>query len=350
MRLLPFQHLAAFPLALSVLVVALCARAQESDYRFDRAEFQSALRRGADRETLKGFYRRPRAVPVRPMPFPVTDAMRKLGERLFFDTRLGASGNMGCVTCHDPQKSFSDNLPQSVELSRRRSMTLYDLAWNTRFGWDGSINGLMSQAILAIEAPGAMATPRTALTARIANDPDYVALMKTAYKGSVKPGTEVHFEVAAHALEVYVGSLVSPRTRFDRWIEGDESAVSVEAKQGFDLFHARAACAECHMSWRFTDGMTHDIGLNTDLGLATTMGPKPEYLHHFKTPGLREVGRRAPYMHDGSLPSLDAVLLFYSRGGNIARPSRSPHVRPLGLTENELSTLQAFLDTLTSTP
>lgn len=319
----------------------------EPEYRFDEGEFLAALNRGADRAILKSFYRRPAAVPTRPQPFPVTAAMRELGEKLFFDTRLGAGGQMGCVTCHQPARSFSDTKPRSVETSGRRSMTLFDLAWNTRFGWTGRINSLMSQAILAIEAPGGMATPRTVLMDKLTNDSGYRALFVGAYKGRVPAGLELHFDVVAHALEVYVGSLVSPRSSFDRWVEGDEAAVSEEAKRGFDLFNGRARCAHCHMSWRFTDGKTHDIGLSEDLGLAEFVPNDPAVRHHFKTPGLREVGKRAPYMHDGSLPSLEASVEFYNRGGNFLRPSRSKDVRPLGLITAESAALVEFLRTLT---
>ena len=142
--------------------------------------------------------------------------------------------------------------------------------------------------------------------------------------------------------------IVSTEAPFDRWVKGDETAVSAEAKRGFDLFNTKGHCSSCHSGWTFSDGSFHDIGtavgVNTGRGKFFPTSVKLQYA--FKTPTLRDVALRAPYMHDGSVATLEAVIDLYDRGG-IERPSRSELVRPLGLTDGEKSDLAAFLRSLT---
>ena len=127
-----------------------------------------------------------------------------------------------------------------------------------------------------------------------------------------------------------------------------EAAISNSAKRGFDLFTGRAGCAECHTSWRFTDDSFRDIGTGgeQDLGRGRLFPNSQALQHAFKVPTLRDVARRAPYMHDGSLPTLAAVVALYDRGG-VARPSQSELIHPLRLANQERDDLLAFLQTLT---
>jgi cytochrome c peroxidase len=150
------------------------------------------------------------------------------------------------------------------------------------------------------------------------------------------------------ALASYVRSLVSPPTRFDAWAEGDAQALRAGELRGFRLFTGKAGCVLCHVGWRFTDDRFHDIGLpSSDAGRGAVPGGTPG-LMAFKTPGLRELTHTAPYMHDGSLPTLDTVVRHYS-GGFVARPSLAPHLnRELKLTARERVDLVAFLRTLSS--
>jgi cytochrome c peroxidase len=132
---------------------------------------------------------------------------------------------------------------------------------------------------------------------------------------------------------------------FDRWVAGEEGAIPDAAKRGFVLFTGKAGCAACHRGWRFTDDDFHDIGTTTtDEGRGREV--KNASLNFaFKTPTLRSVALRAPYMHDGSIATLADVVRHYEKGG-IDRPSRSPSMQPIPLTEEERRDLVAFMETL----
>jgi cytochrome c peroxidase len=146
-------------------------------------------------------------------------------------------------------------------------------------------------------------------------------------------------------------TIVAAPAPFDRWIEGDESAIDASAKRGFALFNDKAGCANCHQGPSFTDDSFHDIGIapEDDIGRGRLFPTSVKLMHAFKVPTLRDVARRAPYMHDGSLPTLAAVVDAYDSGG-MARPSRSELIHPLGLSADEKRDLIAFLSTLTSDP
>jgi len=150
------------------------------------------------------------------------------------------------------------------------------------------------------------------------------------------------------AIATYERTVVSQRAPFDDWIDGNEKAVSEEAKRGFALFNAKAQCSSCHEGWNFTNDGFQDVGLpSDDVGRGKFMPNVIKMQHAFKTPGLREISRRNPYMHDGSLATLEQVVEHYDKGG-VDRPSRSDLMKPLGLTPQEKSDLVTFLKTLTS--
>jgi len=144
---------------------------------------------------------------------------------------------------------------------------------------------------------------------------------------------------------------VSGEAPFDRWIKGDERAISVAAKRGFDLFNGKGHCAACHSGWSFSDSSFHDIGTarGDDIGRGRLFPTSVQLRYAFKTPTLRDVARRAPYMHDGSVATLADVIDLYDKGG-IDRPSRAEEIRPLHLTAQEKGDLIAFLQTLTAAP
>jgi cytochrome c peroxidase len=334
---------AGLVIALALLGSARWLPRRAAEPAFSAKAFEEALARSAGREVLQRFYRRPSVAPLRSQTLRYRyAATRALGERLFSDTRLATHAGMACATCHQPAVSFSDHLPRSVEANRRRSMTLHNLAWSPRFTWDGRAGSLMSQAVLALEAVGGMNTRPEELVRRLGALPEYRALFGAAFVDVPgTPGERVSFAKAMWAIEVFVHSLVSGEAPFDRWIQGDAGAISPAAVRGFDLFNGKAGCASCHHSWRFTDDERYDLGLPEETALRI-----PNLL--FKTPGLREVSLRPPYMHDGSLATLDEVLAFYNRGGGLTRPSKSSKLQPLGLSGSELEDLKSFLLTLTA--
>jgi len=175
----------------------------------------------------------------------------------------------------------------------------------------------------------------------VKSDSGYAAKFNAAL-----PGRPIDVDAIATALAEFERTLEPAITPFDRWVAGDETAISAAAKRGFALFNGKAACVACHNGWRFTDDQFHDIGTTTtDQGRGKAA--KDETLNFaFKTPTLRSVALRAPYMHNASLATLDDVMRHYEKGG-IDRPSRSPLLVPIQLSDAERHDLVVFMNTLT---
>lgn len=179
---------------------------------------------------------------------------------------------------------------------------------------------------------------------RIAAMPAYQSAFEQAF-----PGQAISLDTIAAAIATFERTVVSGEAPFDRWVKGDEEAVSQSAKRGFVLFNGKANCAVCHAGWRMSDDGFHDIGLPDDDRGRAAVAPGIEQLEHaFKTPTLRNVSQRAPYMHNGTVATLAAVIDHYDTGF-VRRPSLDTQMKPLGLTAEEKADLLAFLDTLTGT-
>lgn len=163
------------------------------------------------------------------------------------------------------------------------------------------------------------------------------------------PGEVVDEKLIAKAIAVYERKIISKDAPFDQWLKGDESAISDSAKKGFVVFNGKANCVACHSGWSFTDHSFNDIGIDDqDIGRGKLLKLK-SMQHAFKTPGLRNINHRAPYMHNGSEKTLEDVINFYNGGGVAKRESISSNIKPLNLTDEEKKNLLAFLNTLTST-
>ena len=292
-------------------------------------------------------YRRPASVPYPEDNQPTPDRER-LGRTLFFDPRLSGSGWISCGSCHNPGFSWSDGLPRAIghgmQTLGRRTPTILNLAWAPALFWDGRAESLEEQALGPIQAPGEMNLSLDAMVWRLREIGGYRPLFERAY-----PGEPIAAETVAKAIATFERSVVSAQAPFDRWIAGDERAIPPSARRGFTLFNEKAHCSVCHAGWRFTDDGFYDIGMDaTDIGRGKVT-PKIELTHYaFKTPTLRNVALRAPYLHDGSAANLQAVIELYNRGGAVHRPSVSPEIKPLNLTEGEVQDLIAFMQTLTS--
>jgi cytochrome c peroxidase len=286
---------------------------------------------------------RPTHVP-HPADNPATPAKVALGQRLFFDTRLSGNNSISCATCHVPEQGFEDGRRLSTGVGgkplARHTPTILNLAWADSFFWDGRAASLEEQALGPIEAEAEMAQPVAGLVEELRREPAYVAAF-----GQVFGSRGIGRDTIAEALAAFEREQVSKRSPFDLWVAGDERAVSSAAKRGFQLFVGKARCSACHSGWSFTDGSFHDIGLTTtDPGRYAQL-PLPTMRHAFKTPTLRDVAERAPYMHNGSLETLEAVIDHYSEGF-VRRPSLSAEMTPLRLSTTERSELIAFLRTL----
>jgi cytochrome c peroxidase len=302
-----------------------------------------------DRAKLMAEYRRPPQIPFPPSN-PYTEAKARLGRMLFFDPVLSGPKTQACASCHNPALSWQDGLPRGIgagmEPMAVRTPTLLNVAWTPKLGWDGHFRNLESVAFGPITNPKIMNMSEKELVARLSAIPGYVAAFNTAFgdSGISKHNIEL-------ALATFERSIVSGEAPFDRWVNGDKNAISAAAKRGFDLFNGKAHCSACHSGWSFSDASFHDVGVATgsDIGRGRLFPTSVSLRYAFKTPTLRDVDRRAPYMHDGSVKSLEQVVDLYDRGG-IDRPSRDEDIRPLGLTVQEKADLIAFLHTLTGTP
>jgi cytochrome c peroxidase len=176
---------------------------------------------------------------------------------------------------------------------------------------------------------------------RFRSNPSYVEKFQAAL-----PGAPINIDTIVQAVAAFERTIEPAHAPFDRWVEGDEGAISDAAKRGFELFNGKALCFACHRGWRFTDDLFHDIGTTTTdrgRGVALTGGPLMQFA--FKTPTLRSVAERPPYMHNGSSATLEETVRHYEKGG-IDRPSRSPLLQPIKLSDQERGDLVAFMETL----
>jgi cytochrome c peroxidase len=302
--------------------------------------------RSADRALLAR-YTRPRGLPA-PSDNAITPERVELGQMLFFDPRLSGSRFLSCGSCHNPGLSWSDGnalgTGHEMKMLGRRTPTILNLAWASTLFWDGRAATLEEQALGPIQAAGEMNLPLEALEGRLKEITAYRAHFNAAY-----PGEPVGVRTATKAIATFERTIVSGTAPFDRWVAGDEAAVSTEAKEGFRLFDGKASCAKCHSGWRFTDDSFHDIGVvGIDSGRGRIVPEIDAVMFAFKTPTLRNVTERYPYMHNGSERSLDDVVDLYDRGGRVRRPSISDEIHPLHLSPGEKRALTAFLATLTS--
>ena len=297
---------------------------------------------------LKELYRRPEGIPF-PPENPWTDAKETLGRMLFFDPILSGGHNVSCSSCHNPSLSWADGLKLANGTGQMQlhSPTIIDVAWVPTLGWDGKFKTLESVAFGPLLNPLNMNNTEGEIISRLRTVPGYVAAFAQAFPGE-KQGEVVTRPHIEQAIATFERTILATPAPFDRWIEGDENAIGAAAKRGFVLFNGKADCANCHEGPSFSDFSFHDIGLaeEDDIGRGRLFPTSVKLRHAFKVPTLRDVSRRAPYMHDGSMPTLEAVVEEYNTGG-IDRASRSELIRPLGLTEAEKRDLIAFLNTLT---
>jgi cytochrome c peroxidase len=239
------------------------------------------------------------------LPFPVdnqfTAERAMLGRILFFDPRLSESNLLACASCHNPSFGWGDGqaLGRGHAMVRltRRSPTILNLAWAKSLFWDGRAETLEQQARGPISSPGEMNMPLASLGAKIAQIPGYRPLFDRAY-----PGEGISVDSITRAIATFERSIVSHRSAFDRWVEGDDQALTAAERRGLDVFVGPGGCAQCHSGWNMTDNQFHDTGLDwSDLGRGTVEPERQLAQYAFKTPSLRDTVRRAPYMHNGGL-------------------------------------------------
>jgi cytochrome c peroxidase len=296
-------------------------------------------------DALKATYRRPAVIPF-PADNPYTFEKATLGKMLFFEARLSRDNNLSCASCHNPsfgwQVPFAKAIGAGGKPLGRKSPTTINHAWGASFFWDGRADSLEAQARGPIEAPVEMDLPMPVAVKRLSAIEGYRQAFSRAFpKEGLTEGTLLK------AIGTFERTIVTGDTPFDRWVRGDTKAMPESAVRGFALFNGKAKCSACHNGWNFTDDRFHDIGLaSNDPGRGSITGKKEDMLGK-RTPGLREIAARAPYMHDGSLETLEAVMAHYASGG-INRRTRSALMKPFPMTPDEMKDLVAFMRSLSS--
>jgi cytochrome c peroxidase len=287
-------------------------------------------------------------------PIPDDNALTRdrvaLGKRLFFDSSLSADGSRSCSSCHRPGHAFSDTVPASSGAYKRTGVrnapSLLNVAYGSSFFWDGRASTLEAQVLVPIQGTLELGLTIPELESRLRADAGYRRDFRRAF-GDNPTASDV-----ARAIASFLRTLRSGDAPIDRFRHGDTTALSPLARQGLALFNGRARCSACHVGPTFADGDFHNTGVAwhagawRDVGRAAVTG-RAEDRGAFKTPTLRNVTRTAPFMHDGSIATLEDVIDFYDRGGR-PNPTIDPMIRPLRLTAEERQALLEFLRALTS--
>jgi cytochrome c peroxidase len=297
-------------------------------------------------DSAKESFRRPMTVPM-PEEAPYSPQLATLGKMLFFDPRLSGDQNINCVTCHNPSFGFETPVSRAVGASgntvARHAPTVLNMAWSEHFFWDGRASSLEEQAASPIESDKEMGGDFGVIISRLGMVEEYERWFDRLF-----PDEGLNRNTILKALAAYQRTIVAGWSPFDRWVAGDEYAIPAEAVAGFKLFTGKAGCANCHSGWNFTDGQFHDIGLyDEDIGRAGVDPKDPKARYAFKTPSLRNISYRAPYMHHGLMTDLEQVIDHFANGG-IERASRSDLMQPFELDDTERRQLVAFLHSLTA--
>jgi len=300
--------------------------------------------------------------PLDPPDNPTTPDKVALGQRLFNDPRLSRSGQIACASCHERELGWADGRRVSFGHDRqpgRRNAPSVRMAGHMQpLFWDGRAPTLEQQSLMPIADPLEMASSIDAAMTTLRSDPTYRQAFAEVF-GSA-PMTSAHL---GQALAAFQRSLSPQGRRFDRFLAGNANALGDAELRGLHLFRTRAGCMNCHNGPTLSDQSFHNLGLHfhgrprQDLGRYEVTGDAADS-GRFRTPSLRGVADTAPYMHNGLMPRLDAVLLFYNVGGGKPRapaqpaadaapfPQPDPLLQPLNLRRDQLQDIEAFLRTL----
>ncbi len=283
-----------------------------------------------------------------PKDNPYSKAKWELGRALYFDKRLSADDSLSCASCHLPAHGFTDNQPNSTGIrgqhGTRSAPTVINRAYSLAQFWDGRAATLEEQAKGPMANPIEMGHTHEGVVARLKSIPGYRAMFAKAF-GS----PEIDIDRAAKAIATYERTVLSGNSPYDRYQAGDQKAMTAAQVRGMDVFVNKAKCDQCHEGINFTTNAYHNLGVGTDK-------PDPDSGRFvvtknqrdwgaFKTPTLREIENTAPYMHDGSLKTLEDVVEFYNKGG-ISNKNLDERMKPLHLTEGERKDLVEFLKAL----
>ncbi|MEX0936941.1 MAG: cytochrome c peroxidase [Pirellulales bacterium] len=288
----------------------------------------------------------PGSVPA-PEDNPTTSAKVELGRQLFFDPRLSGDDTTSCATCHLPDRAFTDGQPKPSGAGgqplSRNVPTLLNVGLLDRYFWDGRAESLEQQALIPIQSPDEMNQDLDELEAELQGIAGYAEQFRQVF------GERVTRQGIAQALAAFQRTLVSGPSPLDRFLDGERNALSADARAGYELFIGDAGCVRCHNGPLLSDGKFYRIGVGSDdRGRAAITGDKQDDAK-YRTPSLRNVAQTGPYMHDGSMQTLDEVVEYYYRGAPTRTVSgQQLDITPLlGQSYSEIPLLEAFLQSLT---
>lgn len=312
--------------------------------------------------------------PLPPLPVfhenPMTPEKIELGKKLFFDKRLSGGGTIACATCHNPEIGYSDGMAISISYPSTRNWRnappLINLAYNKFYFWDGRAVTLEEQALFPVMSAFIMNQNLDYLEEELKEVPEYVTAFRNVFGG------EINRDRIAVALAAFQKSIISDNSPLDRFMKGDESALTLIQKEGYDIFVGKGNCIACHNGPNLTDNKFYNIGVPENPALVNNPGVEAtmrftarvtgykayrtlkedpgRYLvtreredwKAFKTPTLREIAETGPYMHNGVFSTIEEVIEFFDKGGG-DDPDKTPLLKPLGLTDDEKLTLEVFL-------
>lgn len=279
-----------------------------------------------------------------PADNPMTAEKVALGKQLYFDPRLSCDETVSCASCHDPKKGWSngDQFATGVrsQIGGRSSPTIINAAYSELQFWDGRAHLLEGQALGPIQNPIEMDHKLEECVLKLNKIEGYKTQFRKVFNSDVTP------ENIAKAIAAFERTVLSGNAPYDRFKSGEKAALSDAAQRGMKVFFGKGHCSACHASPNFSDQGFHNLGVGfnnpkPDLGryeVTKVVGDKGA----FKTPTLREIARTGPYMHDGSLKTLEDVVDYYDKGG-ISNPQLDEEIFPLKLTAEEKADLIKFL-------
>jgi cytochrome c peroxidase len=286
---------------------------------------------------------------VSPANNPQAQLKILLGKQLYFDTRLSKDNTISCATCHNPAMGWSDAGPTSTGINGqkggRRSPPVSNAAYAPLQFWDGRAPSLEEQAKGPVANPIEMGNTHDAMLRTVQDIPGYVIEFEHVFGTSI-----ITVDLVAEAIAAFERTVVTTDSPFDRYVRGDDEALSKLEKQGLEIFNGKGHCTACHWGGYFSDGRFHNLGViptdpsKPDEGRYVVTKDSAD-IGAFKTPTIRDVALRAPYMHNGSEKTLEDVVDLYNEGGRTGDHNISPLIVPLGLTKSEKKALIAFMTT-----
>lgn len=287
-----------------------------------------------------------------PADNPLTPEKVTLGKMLYFDTRLSGDGTISCATCHNPEKGWTDQAPVSTGIKGqkggRSAPTVINATLMGEQFWDGRAPTLEAQSLGPFINPIEMGLKNhDELVKKVEAIPGYLPYFQKAFNQGITK------ENISKAIASFERTVLSGNSRYDRYAAGDTAAMNASEIRGKDLFFGKANCTRCHAGPNFSDSMYHNLGVgvdkpNPDLGRFVVSKEETDK-GAFKTPTIRDITQTAPYMHDGSEATLEAVVELYNRGGN-KNPHLDSRMEPLNLSDQEKSDLVAFMKALDGNP